>query len=153
MGGNAVSATDLRTGNPGGVTPQQVEGVTTLYTRDLVQALMGADPPLLIDVGSSYDVIPMSRSLYRGGLAFDDAALEKAYDHRFAGLLRQLSPDPSKPVVFYCRGSECWFSVNAALRAKRMGYTRVGWYRGGIHSWKAAGLPVATAVVKAVAQP
>ncbi|MFM8898333.1 MAG: rhodanese-like domain-containing protein [Burkholderiales bacterium] len=44
-------------------------------------------------------------------------------------------------------------SVNAVLRAKRLGYTQVGWYRGGMHSWMAAKLPVATPVVKATLLP
>ena len=35
-----------------------------------------------------------------------------------------------------------WLSVNAALRARRAGYARVGWYRGGLAAWQAAGLPV-----------
>jgi rhodanese-related sulfurtransferase len=153
LGSSWVTANALRTGaSPSGETPPQIDGVTTYYTQDLVRALMGPSPPLVIDVGSNYDVIPMARSLYRGGLAFDDAAFDKDYETRFAGLLKQLSPDINKPVVFYCQGSNCWFSVNAALRARRLGYTQVGWYRGGIHSWKAAGLPVATAVVKAVVQ-
>ncbi len=153
LGSSWVTANALRTGaSPSGETPPQIDGVTTYYTQDLVRALMGPSPPLVIDVGSSYDVIPMARSLYRGGLAFDDTAFDKDYEARFAGLLKQLSPDINKPVVFYCQGRACWFSVNAALRARRLGYSQVGWYRGGIYSWKAAGLPVATAVVKAVVQ-
>jgi len=30
-------------------------------------------------------------------------------------------------------------SYNAAVRASRMGYSQVLWYRGGIEAWKAAG--------------
>lgn len=154
LGSSWLTANTLRTGaNPLGETPPQIEGVTTYYTQDLARALIGTSPPMVIDVGGGYDVIPTTRSLYQGGLAFDDVALEQNYETRFAGLLKQLSPDMNKPVVFYCQSRDCWFSVNAALRARRLGYSQVGWYRGGIHSWKAAGLPVATAVVKAVAQP
>lgn len=153
VGSSWVAGKFLRVGSdPSGETPVQMDGVTTYYTQDLVRALMSPSPPLVIDVGSSYDVIPMARSLYRGGLAFDDGATDKEYETRFAGLLKQLSPDINKPVVFYCRSRGCWFSVNAALRARRLGYSQVGWYRGGIESWKAARLPVATAVVKAVVQ-
>ena len=62
-----------------------------------------------------------------------------------------LSPDPAAPLVFYCADRECWHAVNAALRARRLGYSRVGWYRGGLLSWKAANLPVAIPVLRAVA--
>jgi hypothetical protein len=33
-------------------------------------------------------------------------------------------------------------TVNAALRAKKLVYAQVGWYRGGMESWKAANLLV-----------
>jgi rhodanese-related sulfurtransferase len=151
--GKEAKATTLRTRNTSSTTPLQIEGVTTVYTQDLARALKRKDPPLVIDVDSSSDVIPQARSLYLGGLAFDDVASDRDYEHRFAGLMKLLSPDMKQALVFYCRDRDCWFAVNAALRAKRLGYAQVAWYRGGITSWKAAGLPVATAVVKAVAHP
>src|SRR5690606_7269363 len=45
------------------------------------------------------------------------------------------------PLVFYCQNAHCWLSYNAALRAIKMGYTQVLWYRGGIEAWQQAGLP------------
>ena len=83
-------------------------------------------------------------------MAFDDAAVDNAYEARFSGLLKLLSPDPLAPVVFYCQSRDCWLAVNAALRAKKLGYTQVGWYRGGMESWKAANLPLAEVVLRAV---
>jgi PQQ-dependent catabolism-associated CXXCW motif protein len=47
------------------------------------------------------------------------------------------------PLVFFCVNSQCWLSYNASLRAAALGYTNVYWYRGGIESWRAAGLPLA----------
>jgi rhodanese-related sulfurtransferase len=46
------------------------------------------------------------------------------------------------PIVFFCEGVGCWESYNAALRAEKMGFTRVYWYRGGLDAWKEAGLPM-----------
>ena len=46
------------------------------------------------------------------------------------------------PIVFLCAGSRCWESYNAALRASKMGFTQVMWYRGGLAGWHAAGLPM-----------
>ncbi len=45
------------------------------------------------------------------------------------------------PLVFYCQSNHCWLSYNAALRAIKLGYTQVLWYRGGIEAWEQAGLP------------
>jgi rhodanese-related sulfurtransferase len=42
-------------------------------------------------------------------------------------------------VAFFCAGPRCWLSYNAALRAVRLGYRRVLWYRGGIEAWGAGG--------------
>lgn len=42
----------------------------------------------------------------------------------------------------YCLSPERWMSYNVSLRAINLGYTNVLWYRGGIESWKKAGLPV-----------
>ena len=49
--------------------------------------------------------------------------------------------DKSHTVVFFCLGSKCWLSYNASLRAIHAEFTNVYWYRGGLDSWKRAGLP------------
>lgn len=46
------------------------------------------------------------------------------------------------PRVFFCASSRCWESYNAALRAQRLGYTKVLWYRGGLAAWEASGGPM-----------
>jgi rhodanese-related sulfurtransferase len=46
------------------------------------------------------------------------------------------------PIVFFCAGVVCWESYNACLRAEKIGYTRVYWYRGGLNAWQAAALPM-----------
>jgi hypothetical protein len=38
--------------------------------------------------------------------------------------------NPQQPLVFFCACVECWESYNAALRALRLGYREVYWYRG-----------------------
>lgn len=39
-----------------------------------------------------------------------------------------------RELVFFCAGPSCWLSYNAALRAARLGYSGVRWYRGGIEA-------------------
>ena len=151
FGGGMTSATGLRTQKVHDITPQKIDGIKVYGTQELAVALKSAQPPLVVDVWAAInDAIPSAVTLLAGGLAFDDATGDAMYEARFAGLLKALSPDPAKPIVFYCQSRDCWLSVNAALRAKKLGYSQVGWYRGGMESWKAAGLPVGQVVVRAV---
>ena len=63
---------------------------------------------------------------------------------QLATLLAALSGgDKSRAIVFFCSSVRCWLSYNAALRAVRLGYAGVYWYRGGIAAWLAAGGAVA----------
>ena len=60
----------------------------------------------------------------------------------FGNYLQQVTQGrKDRPMVFYCQSVQCWMSYNAALRATRLGYTNVLWYRGGIEAWQQAGLP------------
>ena len=150
-GGAMTSATGLRTQKVHDITPQKIDGIKVYGTQELAVALKSAQPPLVIDVWAAVnEAIPSAVTLLMGGLAFDDAQGDAVYEGRFAGLLKALSPDPAKPIVFYCQSRDCWLSVNAALRAKKLGYSQVGWYRGGMESWKAANLPVGQVIVRAV---
>ena len=151
FGGGLTRATALRTSKYNDITPQGIEGVRLYNTQELAQGLKSAEPPVLINVLPGWpDALPGALTLYNGGLAFESAQAELAYETRFAALLKLLAPDVNKPVVFYCAGRDLWMSVNAALRAKKLGYTQVGWYRGGQPAWKEAGLPTAPLVVRAV---
>ena len=151
FGGGLTRATALRTSKYNDITPQGIEGVRLYNTQELAQGLKSAEPPVLINVLPGWpDALPGALTLYNGGLAFESPQAELAYETRFAALLKLLAPDVNKPVVFYCAGRDLWMSVNAALRAKKLGYTQVGWYRGGQPAWKEAGLPTAPLVVRAV---
>ena len=123
------------------MTPKSLTGIERWDTAQLVQALQTAERPVLIDAALSGPVIPGALSLLQSGLAFEDDKQETAYAERFRDMLAAAAPDMHKPVVFYCANSECWLSVNAAMRARNLGYTQVIWYRGGMASWIQAGLP------------
>lgn len=152
FGGGFTKAEGLRTQRHSDMTPQALEGITTVGTQDLAKALLGDKPPAVIEVwGGANEVIPTSKSITNGGLAFEAPTGEGIYSKRFVALLELHAPDKNHPVVFYCAGRDCWLAVNAALRAKAAGYTQVQWYRGGYTAWKAAGLPLALIAVTAVA--
>lgn len=52
-----------------------------------------------------------------------------------------LGEDKDRPLVIYCGFVKCGRSHNGALWAKRLGYTNVQRYPGGIYAWKGAGHP------------
>ena len=124
-----------------GLTPRSLEGIERWDTRTMVTALQDTQRPVVIDVAAAGPMIPGALNFIHGGLAFDNASQEAAYAERFRNMLEAAAPQPDQPVVFYCASSACWLSVNAAMRAKQMGYTQVKWYRGGIQAWTQAGLP------------
>ena len=149
-GGGREIVTELRTEKYSQNTAQSLRGITTLGTQALVQQIKGATPPVVVDaMAFGSEAIPGSVALFYGGFAFADTAAEAAYKRRFEGLLKLLAPDPNRPIVFYALSRDMWHSANAAMRARDLGYTQVSWYRGGLASWKAAGLPVAQVVVRA----
>ena len=133
-----------------GMTPKALEGIPRWDTATLVKALQLADRPVLIDAASFGPVIPGALSFINSGLAFEDDKLERPFAERFGQMLRAAAPDLNKPVVFYCSHSESWLSVNAAMRARQLGYTQVIWYRGGLTAWTQSGLPTVGRVPVAV---
>lgn len=152
-GGMFTDAKAMRTQKLHDITPQKIDGIQTIGTQALASWLKSNEPPVVVDVLAGADeAIPTAVTLFAGGLAFDDPVADAAYKARFQGLLKLLSPDLARPVVFYCVSRDCWLSVNAAMRARDLGYTHVNWYRGGMSSWKAAGLPTGRVMVRAVVQ-
>lgn len=55
-----------------------------------------------------------------------------------------LGPDKNKPIVIYCGFVKCTRSHNGAVWAKKLGYTNVHRFPGGIFAWKGAGFTADT---------
>ena len=148
-GGSTPST--LRVGNQvTGMTPKTLEGIQRWDTDQLVQALTQADRPVVIDAAAVGPMIPGALNFMNAGMAFEDTKKEADYTERFRQMLLAAAPNLNQPVVFYCTSSECWLSVNAAMRARQIGYTQVIWYRGGWLAWTQAGLPTVGRVPVAV---
>lgn len=135
-------AQDIRKNNLHAPTPTTIPGGTVLTTYQLQTRLANNDKPVVINVvgGKTIDQIPGSVWLNGAGLGsdFDDLTQERLRKH----LDKPTAGNPQRTLIFYCLSAECWLSYNAALRAIRLGYTHVSWYRGGSEAWKAARLPV-----------
>ncbi len=150
FGGQFTSAERLRTQQYIDMTPSSLPGIPTLGTQALAQLLLAGPGPTLIDVSGARDTLPGAHALLYGGQAFDAAERDQAYQRRFAALLALLAPDRDAPVVFLGADRQSWLPVNAALRARQLGYTQAMWYRGGLASWRTARLPTAPMRLRAV---
>lgn len=134
-----IAATDrLHTGALHGPTPNSIPGAQLVTTQGLVQLLkIAAGRVLVFDVLGSNERLPGALNAVPAQQpgSFDDAVQREFGQH-----LQQVTQgQKDRPLVFYCQSTQCWMSYNAALRASRLGYSQVLWYRGGIEAWKAAG--------------
>jgi len=132
--------TELRLAGHSSPTPRELPGATTIRTAELraMLELPAEQRPFIFDVlgGTGHDSIP-------GAIWLADAGRGTSFDDDIQELLSRTLQfvargDPRRMMIFFCANSGCWLSYNAALRAVRLGYT-VGWYRGGIDAWEAAG--------------
>lgn len=123
-----------------GPTPTRIPGGRVVGTQQLAQWLQGtqARPLMLLHTIVSNTHLPKAipaAPAAQGG-SFDDQV-----QRDFGAYLQQATGgDRARLLVTYCQGVQCWGSYNAALRAIRLGYTNVHWYRGGLEAWQAAGL-------------
>jgi len=134
----------LHTGEMHGPTPNQLPGGQVITTKGLLPLLRGGQVPVRV-----YDVLGGQAALpgaVPAAFAAQPGSFDDATQARLAELLRQTTGNRRDTVlVFYCAGPQCWMSYNAALRAVRLGYSNVAWYRGGLEAWQHAGLSFATA--------
>jgi PQQ-dependent catabolism-associated CXXCW motif protein len=132
---------ELRNDNFHAPTPTTIPDGTVITTNQLNEMLLSHDKPILVDVLDGRAVANIPGSLWMSGAGlggFDDLRQERLRKH-----LENLAfGSKQKKMVFYCLNAQCWLSYNAALRAIKLGYANVYWYRGGIDAWKAARLPV-----------
>ncbi len=131
----------LHDGPMHGPTPASIPGGQVITTKGLVELIRGGQVPVLtLDVLGGPEMIQGAVYAVPASQAgtFDDKTQQQ-----FSQFLQQATGgNKEHPIVLYCLSPECWMSYNASLRAINLGYTNVLWYRGGIESWKKAGLPV-----------
>lgn len=142
--GLAAPTREFRKAELGAATPLSVPGAKTIKTAELHAALQRADRPILIDVLdlANHRVLPSATWLKNAG---NTVGTSTAAQGRFAKAVDRLAGgDKERSVAVYCLSAWCWESYNAALQLVRSGYRNVLWYRGGVRSWIAAGLPVET---------
>jgi len=51
-------------------------------------------------------------------------------------------PDKNAPLVFYCMGPKCLYTIQGAKAASELGYTNITTYKEGLSGWEKAGFPL-----------
>ncbi|MBS7808467.1 rhodanese-like domain-containing protein [Variovorax sp. PCZ-1] len=150
-GGNFTKADGLRTEKFVDITPSALDGVKTIGTQELARMITSPQRPVIVDVAGFFDTIPGAVAVLGAGAALADASKDAAVEKRTEAMLKTVAPDLGRAIVFFCASRNCWTSANAAMRARKIGYTQIYWYRGGMEAWKAASLPTASGAVRAIA--
>lgn len=131
----------LHSGPMHGPTPNSIPGGQVITTKGLVELVNNQQMPVLIlDVLGGAEMIPNAQFAVP---AHQPGSFSDQVQQQFGQFLQQATGgNKEHPLVLYCLSPQCWMSYNAALRAIKLGYTNVLWYRGGIESWKMAGQQV-----------
>lgn len=127
-------------------TPTTIPGAHVIGTSDLYAAIqrdsLDGSPFVMVDALSYThpNTIRGAKRIPLGGASgnFDDENQQRLR----AQLMLLTKNKLAMPIVLFCGGATCWESYNASLRAEKMGFTRVYWYRGGLASWLEAGMPM-----------
>jgi rhodanese-related sulfurtransferase len=102
-------------------------GLRSISPSDLHQAML-QQPTVIVDVNSRQSWI---NARVPGALNLDPFGYGPA----------DLPADSKSRIVFYCSNPLCRKAPNAALRAKKMGYSDVRVMSAGITGWTAMNLP------------
>lgn len=116
-----------------------------LVTTDELKALMDANTDMVIVDTMPYEA-SYTKSHVPGAAQFlfpipdMDSWDKKETDGKSrADYEKLLGPDKDRLIVVYCGFVKCTRSHNGAAWAKKLGYTNVKRYSGGIYAWKGAG--------------
>ena len=115
-----------------------------IVTTEELKALMDKKETMLI-----VDTMPLEDSFKKNHIPgavqieFPIEEMPQLDDAKKAALEKLLGPDKSRKIIFYCGFTKCGRSHNGAAWAKKLGYTNVYRYPGGIKAWMEADYPVA----------
>jgi len=113
--------------------------------------------PTVLFAGDFFQTVPMEevvRLMKKPGVAIIDVNIQELWrKHHIPGALhierenlaKQLPPDKTTTLIFYCAGPLCLESAYAANDSVLLGYRRVYVMTDGIFTWVKAGYPVESA--------
>lgn len=122
------------------LTPASIPGVETVAAAE-VQKLSGSGA-ILVDTRSAkeYDHEHIKGAIHAPYL--EKSLKEREFDASLDDYTAIQKLPKDKALVFYCNGFECWKSYKASIVIKKLGYTKIYWYRGGMPDWRNSKLAV-----------
>jgi PQQ-dependent catabolism-associated CXXCW motif protein len=133
--------TELRLDEHAAPTPLEIPGARIITTAELRQFLQAPPEkrPLLFDAMGEERHPSLPGAIWLPG-AGRGTSFDDEIQARLARTLEAVTGgDRARTLIFFCAGPQCWLSYNVALRAARLGYSGVRWYRGGVEAWGAGG--------------
>jgi len=117
-------------------TKLKAVGVKFLTAKSLKAKIRSGQPPILINVLPSKAYVA---SRIKGSISIPYTQVST--------LAPKILPDKTAEIVVYCGSYKCGASVTAATALKKLGYTNVSDYKGGMKEWTSKGLPLEGAPV------
>ena len=114
------------------VSPETIDGVSTVDADGLIEKVMDIEALVLIDSRITAD---RKEGYIEGSVSLPD--IETSCD-----TLEVITEDNLVPVLFYCNGVKCGRSAKAAQIALDCGYTEIYWYRNGMEEWQEKNYPL-----------
>ncbi len=128
--------------NVGSRTPISIP-VGRRVTTDQVRQMIAQDRnTLLIDVLADPHPSTIQGAVFIPAAGMGGTVTDATQGQVVTQLRQAVGENTDRPLIFFCAGATCWESYNAVLRAHAAGYRNIFWYRGGLASWTAAGLPM-----------
>ena len=132
-----------------GPTPNKIYRAQIITTGDLVSLLKDKNL-ILVDTSGLKDTLPIGYSLPDAGS--DGSVTDGLQADLDAWLMKKTGGKRDQPIVFLGAGMNDRSSYNAALRAGTLGWTAY-WYRGGVETWVAYGLPTTSTMPPRTSDP
>ena len=114
------------------LAPEQIDGVTRVSAEETIKLIL--DHPSLVVIDSR-KAEEFAKGHIEGAVNLLDSSMT-------AQQLAQHVASLQTPVLFYCNGARCLRSSHAATKAKKWGYSRIYWFRGGWSEWQEKQLPI-----------
>lgn len=132
---------ELHGGQMHAPTPTTLPGGRTIDTLNLLALLnQQSMQVVIIDALGGQAKLP---NAVPAPFAGQSGTFRDQVQQQYGQLLRAATGGNNQvPLIVYCLDPNCWLSYNASVRAVKLGYQNVFWYRGGIWAWQQAGLPV-----------
>jgi len=126
--------------SPHGLTPLTLAGTTTVSVaeaRCLIETL--GETMVVVSVIGGSEQLPGFVDALGGEIGVEDTTADEKIKQVLA---KATGGDKTRPLLFYCASVECYMSYNAAIRAVRLGYSRIYWMRAGLQGWQEARYPL-----------